>query len=234
MTNHDDPIYGTEGLCDPSDEIVEVLLKANDLNMLSRRRCLSVDQVVELDTLAKEFLTALKQTFPERTGTTDAKGNLIGWRTEKIHSLLHNGRNILWFGCSDVTSAQGPERGHKNIVKKIGHLHNNKDIFLSLMRFHAKASQVQYLKQSLELNDVDSDGMSGLNLREIKDKNVSVPCELGIRYPVLQAAIDRSQVIIEAKVSFLCLLSVFICLAIVFLVSSYDFLLSFVGLWEKR
>ena len=89
MTNHNDPMFGTSGLCDPSDEIVEVLIKANDWNMLSRRRRLSVDQVVELDTSAKEFLTALKQTFPERTGTTDANGNLIGWRTEKIHSLLH-------------------------------------------------------------------------------------------------------------------------------------------------
>ena len=199
----DDPMFKKEGLHDPSDEIFDVLIQANDWNMLSRKRIVSVDQIVSLDQAAKQLITSLKQIFPERTGTTDASGNFIGWNTEKIHSLLHNGRNIMWYGCADVTSAQGPERCHKDLIKKIGHLHDNKSVFLSLMRFHARVAQVHFLKQSIELSDVDGILNHDLVTRsdsERVDKNISIPCELGIRYPVLQAAMDRSQVVIQAKV----------------------------------
>jgi hypothetical protein len=172
------------------------LIKANDFNALSRRRNTKLETLSEIDRAAKDLLDALKEHMPERTGTTDRDSNFNGWKLEKAHSMTHTARNIAWYGNSDVTSAQGPERCHIELMKKIAHLTNNKDIFLCMMRVHARNSHVRYLQRSLDI--VDSNGLA-IDFHLSSDKCM-YPCELAIRYPILQAALARGKLHLKSKV----------------------------------
>ena len=69
---------------------------------------------------------------------------------------------------------------------------NNKDIFLTILRWHVRAAHLQYLR-NLEADladaEADDDGADTLSVRAgiEADKNDGISCELGIRYPTLQS-----------------------------------------------
>ena len=89
----------------------------------------------------------LKSNFPEKNGVTNA------WKFEKAHSILHKVREIILFGWSENFSTQGPEHCHIDFVKKIAQCTNNKEVFLTILRYHVREGHLQYLlKLRADLN----------------------------------------------------------------------------------
>ena len=71
---------------------------------------------------------------------------------------------------------------------------NNKDIFLTILRWHVRAAHLQYLRNlEVDLADADAeaddDGSASVSIHADMeaDKNDGISCELGIRYPTLQS-----------------------------------------------
>ena len=97
------------------------------------------------------------------------------------------------FGWTENCSTQGPEHCHIEFCKDLEDCTNNKDIFLTLLRWHVRAAHLQYLR-TLEVDmadtgdhhDDDDVGLSVITGFEA-DKNDGISCELGIRYPTLQS-----------------------------------------------
>jgi hypothetical protein len=135
---------------------------------------------------------------------------------EKAHSILHNVREIIMWGWSENTSCKGPEHAHIDLIKNVAHLTNNKDVFLCILRYHCRRGFVQQYEQMLEdmLDQGDSQpaGASQVS-RKIDldhekiasvlngDRNVSVACELGVRYPTLRAMLNRGDLNLRIAVS---------------------------------
>ena len=72
---------------------------------------------------------------------------------------------------------------------------NNKDIFLTILRWHVRAAHLQYLRNlEVDLADAeeDDDAISVISSLEA-DKNDGISCELGIRYPTLQAIMSGTR-----------------------------------------
>ena len=71
---------------------------------------------------------------------------------------------------------------------------NNKDIFLTILRWHVRAAHLQYLRNleadlaaSNAEDDIDSADTLSVRAGIKADKNDGISCELGIRYPTLQS-----------------------------------------------
>ena len=185
-------MYKLPLLEDPSNDIAEVLVKSVEWNMLSREWNLSVSDLSELHKLSKGLLEALIEHLPDRVG------GALGWNFEKAHSILHKVREIILWGWSENTSCQGPEHAHIDLIKSVAHLTNNKDVFLCILRYHCRSGLVQQYEQMLEdLLDGNEDAGGESVSRPVafdrdkmqqalfSDRNFSVSCELGVRYPVL-------------------------------------------------
>ncbi len=195
---------------DRSNEIAEVLIKALEWNMLSREWNLTVSDLEDLHGQSKALLEALKECLPDRIG------GAAGWCFEKAHSILHKVREIIMWGWSENTSCQGPEHAHIDLIKNVAHLTNNKDVFLCILRYHCRRGFVQQYEQMLEdmLDQGDSQpaGASQVS-RKIDldhekiasvlngDRNFSVACELGVRYPTLRAMLNRGDLNLRIAVS---------------------------------
>ena len=103
---------------------------------------------------------------------------------------MYQVREIIMFGWSENFSTQGPEHCHIEFCKNLAECTNNKDIFLTLLRWHVRAAHLQYLR-NLEVDMADADHDEDPELSVIThleaDKNDGISCELGIRYPTLQS-----------------------------------------------
>ena len=187
---------------DPSNEIAEVLVKSLEWNMMSREWNLSVSDLSELHQLSKDLLQTLNDRLPDRVG--GAKG----WNFEKAHSILHKVREIIMWGWSENTSCQGPEHAHIDLIKSVAHLTNNKDVFLCILRYHCRRGLVQQYEQMLEdMLDVKDGDARKLAMEQDKiekalsgDRNFSISCELGVRFPTLKAILNRQNLHIRASV----------------------------------
>ena len=188
---------------DPSDEIADVLVKSLEWNMLSRECTLTVSDLSELHQLSKGLLDALNEHLPDRVGGAQ------GWNFEKAHSILHKVREIVMWGWSENTSCQGPEHAHIDLIKNVAHLTNNKDVFLCILRYHCRLGLVQQYEQMLEDMLDGNDGESrALEMDQAKieqalngDRNFSISCELGVRYPTLKAMLNREDLHLRVSVS---------------------------------
>ena len=78
--------------------------------------------------------------MPERTG------GLLGWNFEKPHSVVHKVRYIILLGWSEIFCHQGPEHGHINNIKRLAGCVNNKEVYLSVLKAHARAGHLSYLQ----------------------------------------------------------------------------------------
>lgn len=181
---------------DPSTEIIEVLIIANKWNLMSRESLLPIDRLPELHQLGVDLLEGLKRVLPERTGTQYQSGErqnqFKGWCFEKAHSVMHAARDALLFGSTEVTNAQGPEHCHIELMKKIAPLTNRKQILLTIMRYHSRGIHLNLLRRQCDAVALECDSDDHEVIAEWKelakelsscDKNIVVPCELGIRYP---------------------------------------------------
>jgi hypothetical protein len=130
-----------------------------------------------------EVLESLKSTFPEKNGVAN------GWKFKNAHSILH-------FGCSENFSTEGPEHCHIDFVKKIAHGTNNKEIFqlfLTAFRHYVREGHLQFLNQLLadlyaeSHDEIDKAFNSHDRIEAESAANDSLPCELGVLYPLLQS-----------------------------------------------
>ena len=104
---------------------------------------------------------------------------------------MYQVREIIMFGWTENFSTQGPEHCHIDFCKNLADCTNNKDIFLTLLRWHVRAAHLQYLR-SLEVDMADAgdqDDDSGLSVVTglEADRNDWISCELEIRYSTLQS-----------------------------------------------
>jgi hypothetical protein len=201
-----DSLYKLPFLEDPSDQIIEVLIKSVRWHMMSREKEIPIDKLDQLDALGKDLLETLKEVLPERKGTKDEDGYFKGWCFEKAHSILHTPRNLLLYGYLEITSAQGPEHCHIEMVKKLGQLTNNRDVFENLIKWHARVTYVRNIQRRLEMYTQQSQETTSTfsaweeYISENDKQDIALPCELGIRYPILQLATKRSSVKMQVKV----------------------------------
>jgi hypothetical protein len=199
------PLHNLQPIADPSEQLIKVHLAALKWNMQQRRFGLTAEGVEKLHVLSIELLDLLKENMPDKTGQES------GWKIEKAHSILHKAREIIMFGWSEnfstqvyntlynmlyddaMTTAcpfQGPEHCHIDFLKDLGECTNNKDVFLTILRWHVRSGHIQYLRTlQTDLEDADrDDDDDDIDITPIiADKDDGISCELGIRYPVLQA-----------------------------------------------
>ena len=85
-----------------------------------------------------DLLDSLKRTFPNKSG------QINGWKSEKVHSIIHKVRDIIMFGWSENFSTQGPEHCHIDFCEKVAKYTNNKDVFLTLLKYHVREGHLQF------------------------------------------------------------------------------------------
>jgi hypothetical protein len=95
----------------------------------------------------------------------------------------------------------------------VANLSNNKDVFMCILRFHARAGYLQHYETLLkELNahpatDPVPPDQYEVERVALSDRNLNVPCESGICYPSLLAMLNRRQQKSKMSVMF-CLIHV--------------------------
>ena len=97
---------------------------------------------------------------------------------------------------------KGPEHCHIEFLKKLAGCTNNKDVFLTILRWHVRDGHIQYLRNlQVDLQDADGDEEGERDLRTlIAHKDDGISCELGIRYPTLQAIMTGDKSLQTIKV----------------------------------
>ena len=197
------PLYKVPPVVDPSNEMAEVLVQALEWNMLSREWNINVRDLALLHQKSKALLQTLKTHLPDRVGGAN------GWNFEKAHSILHKVREIVMWGWAENTSCQGPEHAHIELIKSVAHLTNNKDVFLCILRFHCRCGLIQQYQQiladQLEAADCPTTGTIAVDSLKIQqalegDRNFSIACELGLRYPTLKAMLNREDLHLRMSV----------------------------------
>jgi len=93
------------------------------------------------------------------------------------------------------------QHAHIENIKTVANLTNNKDVFMCILRFHARAGYLQTYETLLkEINahpgsdEVPADQYAVESLA-LADRNLNVPCESGIRYPSLVAMLNREEML---------------------------------------
>jgi hypothetical protein len=88
---------------DPSDDIVEVLIKCMEWNIATRQSRIPEAELPAMQEKAVELLDLYQQNLPDKTSEKNK------WNFEKAHSILHKIREIILWVNSDNTSCQAPE-----------------------------------------------------------------------------------------------------------------------------
>ena len=97
------------------------------------------------------------------------------------------------FGWTENFNTQAPEHCHIDFVKSVAGCTNNKDVFLTILRYHIREGMLQYLRtlneDLLELGEPEEslEARGARDAHYILDKNDSISCDLGIRYPTFQS-----------------------------------------------
>ena len=105
------------------------------------------------------------------------------------------------------------QHAHIENIKTVANLSNNKDVFMCILRFHARAGYLQHYETLLkELNTHPATDPVPPDQYEVErvalsDRNLNVPCESSIRYPSMLAMLNRRQQQSKMSVMF-CLIHV--------------------------
>ena len=104
-------LHGLARVSDPSDQIVEVLIKCMEWNIMTRRRSIPESELPKVHQASVDLLELLlKKNLPDNCGEAS------GWNFEKAHSILHKVREIVLWGNSDNTSCQEAEHAHIELI----------------------------------------------------------------------------------------------------------------------
>ena len=204
-------LYGLAHVSDPSGDVVEVLILCMEWNMNSRLRNITAEGLVTLHQNAVDLLELLKRNLPDKCGE---KG---GWNFDKAHSILHKVREIIMWGNSDNTNCQSAEHAHIDLIKAVAGCTNNKDVFMCILRFHARRAYLQHyqtllqeLKGDTETPGDQPESESGSSAAPdayehestlFHDRNFNVACETGIRYPTYEVMSQREKQVLRISVS---------------------------------
>ena len=192
------PLYNRAMVEDPTENMIRAHVATLEWHMLSRKFGMPASELARLQEKSVEVLELLKAEFPEKNGVQNA------WKFEKAHSILHKVRELILFGWSENFSTQGPEHCHIDFIKKIAHCTNNKEVFLTILRYHVREGHLQYLlKLRADLTGGEDDDEDRNNtaraITQIEGekrksaKNDSISCDLGLRYPLLQSIFAGSK-----------------------------------------
>jgi hypothetical protein len=83
------------------------------------------------------------------------------------------------------------QHAHIENIKRVANLTNNKDVFMCILRYHARAEYLQTYETLLkEIKSYHGSAPVAPDQYAVKcaalaDRNFNVPCETGIRYPSL-------------------------------------------------
>jgi hypothetical protein len=97
------------------------------------------------------------------------------------------------------------QHAHIENIKTVANLSNNKDVFMCILRFHARAGYLQHYETLLkELNEHPASEAVPPDQYEVErvalsDRNLNVPCESGIRFPSMLVILNREQT--QSKIS---------------------------------
>ncbi len=156
--------------------------------MQSRKFEITSATLKKLQGMSVSLLELLKHNLPVKSGEADA------WKFEKAHSILHKVRELILFGWSENISTQGPEHCHIDFCKKVANYTNNKDVFLCILCHPVREGHLQYIQKiqaDLAGEEDSEEAVSPTSAaEEWLARNDSISCELGIRYPVLQAILS--------------------------------------------
>jgi hypothetical protein len=89
------------------------------------------------------------------------------------------------------------QHAHIENIKTVANLTNNKDVFMCILRFHARAGYLQTYENLLkEINmhpgsAAVPDDQYHVEKIALADRNFNLACETGIRYPSLVAMLNR-------------------------------------------
>ena len=172
---------------DPSEKLIQTHLAALKWHMQSRKFEMTAETLQKLQHMSVSLIELLKTNLPEKSGEVNA------WKFEKAHSILHKVRELILFGWYENFSTQGPEHCHIDFCKKVAACTNNKDVFLCILRHHVREGHLQYLQKlqaDLACEDESEAVPPTSSTEEWLGRNDSISCELGIRYPVLQAILS--------------------------------------------
>ena len=81
------------------------------------------------------------------------------------------------------------QHAHIENIKTVANLADNKDVFMCILRFHARAGYLQHYETLLkELNEHPASDPVPPDQYEVEsaslaDRNLNVPCESGISFP---------------------------------------------------
>ena len=106
------------------------------------------------------------------------------------------------------------QHAHIENIKTVANLTNNKDVFMCILRFHARAGYLQHYETLLkELNEHPASDPVPPDQYEVEsaslaDRNLNVPCESGIRFPSYMVMLLRRHT--QSKITVrLCLVHVY-------------------------
>ena len=122
----------------------------------------------------------LKETFPEKSGQEP------GWKFGKFHAVEHCIVTIIFWGWIETTSCQSGERGHKELLKCLARIHNNREVFQQFLSYWESAEQL-----AREQNDFEEVENKEVCEEEAHEEAMH-SCELGVRCPLFFMLIDMT------------------------------------------
>ena len=174
-----DPLYGHPLVEDPCEPCIEALLVFMHWYLLIRNRELTVTELVECHRRGKNMREKLKETFPKKSGEES------GWKFGKFHAVEHSVVTIIFWGWIETTSCQSGERGHKELLKCLAGIHNNRQVFRQFLSYWERAEQL-----SRAQNDFEEDEINQVCEEETREEAMH-SCELGVRCPLFFMAANR-------------------------------------------
>ena len=82
-------------------------------------------------------------------------------------------------GWSEIFGHQGPEHGHIDNIKQLACCVNNKEVYLTVLKAHARAGHLSYLR-SLEVDLADAAGAED-DASEEEDHQICAKLDLTVK-----------------------------------------------------
>ena len=178
---------------DPCPDMVRALACFLDWYMQARLLMFPVDMAPELQRRANVMKETLQEVFPDKSGQKAA------WNFPNMHASDHKASEILGHGSTIFTETGPFETGHKHNIKDLSGNSNGKDQFITIAKYHDRASNVTKLKQAISRNsrflsrEDESDSGSSSDAAQADDEDdddvltdttSSRPCEMAVRMPL--------------------------------------------------
>lgn len=120
---------------------------------------------------------------------------------------------IVRHGNPENTSANGPERAHKPLIKQLRTCASASHLFMTILRYHAWKGMIAYIQDLLTQvapreDDLDPEQADLVDdVIRLGSKSVT-PSDLGISYPVLQVAMATKGLHVRTAVRYISPMSV--------------------------